>query len=243
MKRLLVLAGLGAALARAEDPVPAADPRLFAEPSADTSPTPYACTAETLAAGAKCIFESQAGPAADAARQAIENAQAAARLADGLCAKAARHPQEPIPDPEVLAACKRMFTERAMGCGADGTRPLVDSAGRFGEEFRVCYSAMGQVLARARTMAASSGPCCRCLVAARCIASGERCNQDALERTLEGPAARCAAESCADACRAQIPVSPGAAGPPSIAAPPPGPPMRAPPCIQLNAQERPCVSL
>lgn len=242
MRRLLVVVALGATLATAEEPVPAADPRLYAEPSADASPTPYACTVETLGSGARCIFESQAVPASDASRHAVENAQAAAKLADALCAKAARHPQEPIPDPDVLAACKRAFAEKAMACGAEGGRPLLDGGGRFGREFRVCYSAMSEALARARTMTGSSGPCCRCLVAARCAASGERCNQESMMRTLEGPAARCAAESCAEACRAHLPVPPAPPGAPSIAAPPPGPEMRDPPCVQLSAREKPCVT-
>jgi hypothetical protein len=235
MKRFLWVVGVAAALARAEEPAPAADPRLFAEPSADASPTPFACTVETLSSGARCVFESRAERAADAGRQAVENAQVAARLVDGLCARAARHPHEPIPDPDVLATCKRSLSQKAMACGADGARPVLDADGRFGPEFRTCYSAMSEALARVRTMAGSSGPCCRCLAAARCVASGERCNQEALTRTLDGEAARCAAERCGEACGAQIPAP--AAAPPAPRAERPA----SAPCFDPNRLERPCA--
>lgn len=236
MNRLLVVAALGASLARAGEPPPAADPRLYAEPSTDGSPTPYACTVETLSSGARCIFESQAPPAADPARQAVENAQAAVRLADALCAKAARHPQEPVPDPDVLAACRRAFVEKAMGCGADGTRAILDDGGRFGPELRLCYAAMSEALARARTMATSSGACCRCLVAARCTTSGVRCNEEATRRLLDGAVARCAFESCEEACRGRLP-----AAAPAAATPARPPPEAAAPCFDPERQEKPCV--
>ncbi len=238
---VVVAAALAAAAARAEEPVPAPDPRLYAEPRADDSPTPFACTAETLAGGAKCVFESTAPSAADPARQAVENAAAAAKLADPLCRKAARHPLEPIPDPDVLAACKRGFAGRAMVCGTDGARAVLDAEGRFGPEFRLCYAALSEVLARARTMSGSSAPCCRCLVAERC-ASAERCNEDALAKLLDGAAARCAEERCRDACRAYVPLPPATPGPPSIAAPPPGPDVwRRSPAHCGDSKEFPCA--
>ncbi len=237
MTRTMLLAALVAATAvRAEDPAPAADPHLFAAPSADATSTAWSCTVETLSAGAKCVFESQAAIAPDPARQAVENAAAAAKLADALCAKAARNPLEPIPDPSVLSVCRQSFAEKAMACGADGSRPLLDDQGRFGSEFRLCYAALGDVLARARTLAASAGPCCRCLVASKCVPSGERCNREALAGTLEGPAARCAADACAEACRAQIPVPPAPpAAPRRTASDPPSP------CFDPNRLEVPCA--
>ena len=54
---LTLLALLGAAAA-AQQP----DPHLYAPPSADRSPTSYACTVETLLTGADCVFEGQAPP-------------------------------------------------------------------------------------------------------------------------------------------------------------------------------------
>ncbi len=238
---VVVAAALAAGLAQGEEPVPAADPRLYAEPHADESPTPYACTIETLGAGAKCVFESTAPAAADPARQAVENAGAAARLADRLCQKAARHPLDPIPDPDVLAACKRAFADKAMVCGTDGTRPVLDAEGRFGTEFRLCYAALSDVLARARTSAGTSAPCCRCLVAEKCAASAERCNADALSSLLDGPAARCAEDRCREVCGAYVPLPPAQAGEPSIAAPPPGPDVWRSPAHCRGSKEFPCA--
>src|SRR5512139_2435452 len=212
-----------AAIARAEESMSSADPRLFAEPRADESPSPYACTADTLVSGAKCFFESTAPAAADPARQAAENAATAAKLGDRACQHAARHPLDPIPDPDVLAWCKRTFSEKAASCGTEGTRPVLDAEGRFGGEFRLCYAALSEVLARAQTSARTSAPCCRCLVAEKCARSAARCNADAVSKLLDAPAARCAEERCRDACRALVPAASPA---PETArgAPPKGPP-------------------
>src|SRR5512139_2926206 len=168
---VVVVAAFAASVARGEESMSSADPRLFAEPRADESPTPYACTAETLVAGTKCFFESTAPAASDPERQAVQNAATAARLADRACQKAARHPLDPIPDPDVLAWCKRTFAQKAAACGADGSRPVLDAEGRFGGEFRLCYAALSEVLARAQMSARTSAPCCRCLVAEKCAAS------------------------------------------------------------------------
>jgi hypothetical protein len=233
---VVVAALAAAAVAEAEESMSSADPRLFAEPRADESPTPYACTADTLVSGTRCYFESTAPAAADPARQAVENAATAARLADRACQHAARHPLDPIPDPEVLAWCKRTFAEKAAACGADGSRPVLDGEGRFGGEFRLCYAALSEVLARAQTTARTSAPCCRCLVAEKCAASADRCNADALSRLLDGAAARCAEERCRDACRALVPAPPPRQET-SRTAPPKGPA----PCFDPLRPEMPCA--
>jgi len=199
--RLLALATL-ALPAAAQQP----DPRLYAPPSADQSPTTFACTVETLAAGKSCVFEGQALPAADATRQAQENGKAAAALGNQLCARAARLAAEPRADPDVLAACQRSFVEKAAGCAADGSAPLLDAEGRFGSGARACYAAMSGVLARARFMAAATGACCRCLVAAGCARSGEQCNRGLAAG--EGGGA-CLARKCPEACGAFTPGAPG----------------------------------
>jgi len=132
------------------------------------------------------------------------SAPAAPRNAAGSSAAPAAAEAEP--DPMVLSACRREFEERAAGCAADGSAPLQDAEGRFGAAARPCYSSLSQVLARARTMAATTGACCRCLAGAGCARSGEACN-----RTLAsgggGPQA-CMARSCALECRAFLPDEP-----------------------------------
>jgi len=208
---LLAALALPAPPAEAQQP----DARLYAPPSADPSPTTFACTVETLASGKSCVFEGQALPSADATRQAQENGRAAAALGNQLCARAAKLAAEPRADPDVLAACQRSFVERAAGCAADGSAPLLDAEGRFGGGARACYAAMSGVLARARFMASATGGCCRCLTAAGCARSGEQCNRGLAAG--EGGGA-CMARKCPEACRAFAPDEPA---PPPDARPSP----------------------
>jgi hypothetical protein len=207
LEPLALVAALAAVpAAGAQEP----DPRLYAPPSADRSPTSYACTVETMLSGAECVFEGQAPPAADPRRQAEENGRAAAALGDRACARAAKLASEPRADAGVLAACHREFAQRAAGCAADGSAPLLDAEGRFGAGARACYAAMVDVLAKARLMAAATGACCRCLVSGGCARGGEQCNRGLASGALA--ATRCMAAKCGDVCRAFLPAeSPPAA--------------------------------
>jgi hypothetical protein len=224
---------------------PAADPRLFADPSAQATPSDYACTAETLAADRPCTFESDAAPAADPARQADANVEAALRIGDALCPRAARHPLDRGPDPEALRLCKKAFAERAGACAGDGALPLLDAQGRFAPGSRGCYMALSEALGKTRTVISASIVCCRCLAASKCPGAGERCNEDALSHLLSGAALACAQQSCADACKARIPVPPAAAPPPATQVPPPPPPFgtTGAPCLDSNRLEIPCPIL
>jgi hypothetical protein len=195
-----------AAVAGAQEP----DPRLYAPPSADRSPTSFACTVETLLTGAACVFEGQAPPAADAGKQAEENGRTAAALGNRACARASKLASEARADEAVLAACHREFAQSAAGCAAEGSAPLLDAEGRFGAGARPCYAAMAGVLAKARLMAAATGACCRCLASGGCAPGGERCNRGLASGAL-GPTT-CMAARCGDVCRAFLPVeSPPAA--------------------------------
>jgi hypothetical protein len=207
---------------------PAADPRLYAPPAAREAATAFACTAETLVSGADCILESDAPLSADPAAQLRDNAALAAAMATWACAAAAREPSQPAPDPDVKARCEKAFRERALGCGADGARALLDVRGRFAPEARLCYSALGEALAQARSMASMSAPCCRCLAAARCAELG-RCHRELLSGSPDGRTAACLRASCAEECRSFLPDRPPAALQPSGAAPPPPPPPPPPP--------------
>jgi hypothetical protein len=203
---LLALLGTAAAATAAEP-----DPRLYAPPSADRSATGYACTVDTLLGGGDCIFEGQAPPALDAGKQAEENGRIAAALGNKACARAAKLASEPRADPGVLAACHREFAQKAAGCAADGSAPLLDSEGRFGTGARACYAAMADVLAKARLMAAATGACCRCLVSGGCARHGEECNRGLASGAL-GPTS-CMATKCGDVCRAFVPMEPAPAAP------------------------------
>jgi len=199
---VLVACAVLAGAARAEEP----DPHIYASPRADLSPTAYACTVETLQVGRPCVFEGRAPSALSEARQAEDNARSAAALADQACRRAARLATEARPDGGVLAACKTDFVGKAAGCAARGSEALLDEEGRFTPPFRACYAGMAEVLARTRLMASATGGCCRCLVAAGCLSSGELCNRQ-LAAEARGPS-RCMARSCASPCEAFLPPPP-----------------------------------
>ncbi len=223
VRRLALLALLlgGGAAARAQVPnvPPAADPRLYAPPSTNQGATAFACSVETLVSSAECILESAAAAAADAKAQARDNQALAASLSGWACAFAARAPGEPAPDREVLARCEKAFKERALSCGADGARPLLDGRGLFAPEARSCYAGLSEVLAQTRTMAFTSAPCCRCLAAAGCPDAG-RCNRDLTSGPLPARLAACLKERCGEACRS-FRADPPPAGEPAKPGPPP----------------------
>lgn len=210
----LLLAHAGApARAQVLHPPPAADPRLYAPPSARPEASGFACSAETLVSGVDCIMESDAPAATATAAQAQDNRAVAAALATWACAAVSRPTPEATADPSVQAQCERAFKERALECGAAGARPLLDAQGRFAPEARACYAALGLVLAAARTQAAVTVPCCRCLAAARCLEAA-RCNGDLLSWPLPARAAACLREACPTACRSFQPdPGPAADGP------------------------------
>lgn len=174
--------------------------RRLADPQAvDSSPTGYACTAETLRTGADCVFEGD-----PAAPFASTPAQTGAELGEVLCTAAARAPGEAHPDPIVKAACQAEVQRRLRRC-ADERAVLLDSAGQFLPGARACYVAIGEALALARTQASTVAPCCSCLAEQRC--GGERaCVSNGPGTPLQGAVAACAARYCADACASSLPL-------------------------------------
>lgn len=187
-----------AADARAQQP----DRRLAAPPRADTSPTGYSCTVDTLISGADCVFEgnpTSRGPGV-----------ASRSLADAgskLCSAAARPPGEARPDAGVRAACKAEVVRSLDRCGASQA-PLVDAGGRFLPSSRACYAALGNALARARTLAATVAPCCRCLAEARC-GDARACVKQGLGKVLSGAEGKCAARACSSECGPYLPHAEG----------------------------------
>lgn len=193
--RIASLVGLLAVVsARAEQ----ADRRLSAPPTVDTSPTGYACTVETLLDGSTCVFESDAAPTGPEAQH-----RSMADLGEKICAAAARPPGEARPDPGVQAVCVAEVRKSVRRC-ADDKAPLLDGAGRFLPSARACYAALGDVLARARTLAATVAPCCRCLAEERC-GDARACVMGGLGKALSGAAGKCASRSCSVTCGPYIP--------------------------------------
>jgi hypothetical protein len=198
---------LAAAAALAAMPGPARaqapDPRLYARPAPDDSPTAFACSLETLLADRTCFFESRAARSSKPREQARENARRAAALADDACARAARPPGLPAADPAVAGVCKKEFVAAAQACGGEGDYPLLDAEDRFSDAAKPCYRLMVESLARVRLMAAATAGCCRCLAQTRCGKSPEQCNRQ-LARGAVSFATPCL-DACAEECRSFVP--------------------------------------
>lgn len=191
---LAIFGATTAALALAWDPPPppAADPYLTAPPTSNLDPTAYACTAETLVSGKDCIFEGEPSAALPAD---------AAKLAQGLCARAARRAAVAAPDPAVLAICRRDVESTARSCLGD--QPAVDREDRFLPAARACYAAIQATLAGVNFMAAVTSECCRCASESGCAASAEACNRAAARGRLERAA--CVIERCMEPCKSLLP--------------------------------------
>lgn len=175
------------------------DPSFRAKPQADESATGWACTAQTLLddSDSFCAFESSAKVAKDIPKQVSDNLAVVGALANGACASAARLAGEPQPDKVLADVCTRDFKAAAQRC-ANAGYPLVDSEGRFAESAQECYREMAEVLRKVRLMASISARCCRCMAAARCGESADRCNRALTSPTPQLPA--CAPAKCEAAC-------------------------------------------
>src|SRR5690349_16883850 len=87
------------------------DRRLSAPPTVDPSPTGYACTVETLASGAGCVFEGDPLPTpAGGPRWTM------ADVGGQLCAAAARAQGEARPDAGVKAWCEAEVLKGIRRC-------------------------------------------------------------------------------------------------------------------------------
>lgn len=201
----------GAAQAAAAPPAPGApadaaappgvSPLALAPPRAPTEAPPRrrsaACTRATLRAGVPCVVEGEAVSAEASRPRAQENRRVAARLADELCAAAARSGVDEA-DAAVLAACRARVAERTARCGGDGSRALMDETGRFNPGFARCYAGLSELAADAASDADIAGSCCTC--AAACGQSQGQC----LERAARGTLGACVVERCTSPCAAAL---------------------------------------
>lgn len=178
----------------------------FAEAPA---PTAFACSLDSLVSGAECVFEGDA--------EELAAPWSVARFATALCTLATRRPGRAHPDAVVQQVCEAEVARSVAVC-TDEPGKLLDGAGRFLPSARECYGVVGDALARARTLAATLGPCCRCLEGARC-AEVRACVEGGLGQTLSPSAAKCAAGKCSALCDPYL--APGA--PPAPRPPEPDP--------------------
>ncbi len=175
------------------------DRRLAAPPQADSSPTGFACTVDTLISGADCVFEGDPNLAPAAGTTSWSTASAS----ETLCAAASRPPSEARPDAGVRSACEADVSRSLERCARPGT-VLLDPGGRFLPSARACYAAIGNALARARTLAATVAPCCRCLAQAGC-GDAFTCVRRGLVGFLSGAEGNCAVRACHSSCGAYLP--------------------------------------
>lgn len=138
-----------------EPPIPpAAEPRLGAEPSADSSVTNRSCTEQTLLSGVPCLIEGELAGRPEGPK-ANELERLATAMGERTCARAARTPGDAQAEAAGLVACRRELSRAAKVCAAHEA-PLLDGEGRFTPGTGPCYSALGDALATARTAVAAT---------------------------------------------------------------------------------------
>lgn len=186
---------LAAPWARGEDPRPGPP----VEPT-DDSPTPFACSAETLLSGAQCTLEFVPAKATDTAAMAEKNIRLVSALGLRLCPKVSRLRDEEKADSDLQKYCAARFeTAAAANCTLEGGGVVLDGAGNFAVGSFACYSALAQVLSRTRTMAALTFRCCRCAAKA-CKLTQTQCNDRMVRGAASDATAECARTQCADEC-------------------------------------------
>ncbi|MEW5855150.1 MAG: hypothetical protein AB2A00_40615 [Myxococcota bacterium] len=172
-----------------------------AEP-VESSPSPFACSAQTLLEDKPCTFESDAPGASDVTRQAEINAAEGLALGSKLCPQVSLPSSSAKPDARVVAFCQAQMQAATAVCGRDGTRALTDVKGRFTVESRVCYGAIRDVLRQVRQLSRSYAGCCQCLLANKCATSFDQCASEMSAGRPGSYAPRCFQGACASDCQA-----------------------------------------
>lgn len=129
---------------------------LSAPPRADESPTPLACTVESLRQGLECTFESELEPTGGGPEQAASNVRTVQGLGRALCAQAARPAGAGAAEPTLAALCERRFSVAAEECALGGSVVVVDGKGRFAPQARECYLGLEAVLQEVESLAATA---------------------------------------------------------------------------------------
>lgn len=163
--------------------------RLFDPPKTDDSPTAFACTAETLARGAECVFEGHNGPAS-----AAENTARLRQMASASC-EAALKSALPSDASALRSACLARMNAAADRCG--GESAAVDASGRFTSRGKSCYRALLEARNQAESLANAAPTCCECLARNGCGGAGASCVASAAQSRLS---ASCNSDVCDAAC-------------------------------------------
>lgn len=161
-------------------------------------PVARACTRDTLLDDRLCTIEGRTVAQPPSGEQAKENQRQARVLLEDLCAVVA-HVGQADAAPGVLQTCLARGAVAIRPCGGDGTRRLLDEAGRFNPGHARCYGALGALLQEMSALAEAAASCCAC-VAASCGGQLEQCLERlAAERSPDVPAS-CVDGACAAAC-------------------------------------------
>jgi hypothetical protein len=198
MRTWLIALALGAGFAAQaqQTDLPRPPPRM----RVDERPTHYACTLERLFRGERCTYEFEPVPGAPSDSTARENSHEAGSAASS-CIEAATPLNDSRPDATLRKMCEEDVARIALDeCSLQGRMPIVDAEGRVAAAASGCAEQLGHALARTRTMAGLSLPCCRCLAQSRCSVSAQQCNREVVDFSPGDALRSCLAASCQDAC-------------------------------------------
>jgi len=180
--------------------VASAEPnKLFDPPRTDDSPTAFACTAQTLAAGSECVFEGKPAKSSSAA----DNSARLRGMATTTCDAALKGAL--AADAQVLReGCMARFQAAASRCAAEGA--LLDPDGRFTSSGQGCYRALSEARNQAEGLANAAPSCCACLSRNHCTGAAASCVASAARGTL---AANCQSDACDASCAELLSLAPG----------------------------------
>lgn len=178
--------------------------------SAQESPPPslvasaFACSRTTLLQAQQCTVEGKTAPSAKSGEQAKENQRAAKIFAEDVCRSLSRA-DEVDDDAGLLSVCNARAAVAVKRCGGDGTRRMLDDAGRFNPGHARCYGALAALVTEIEALADTSSTCCAC-VADRCGQNASQCVEKlGAGKALEGT---CASSTCSAECAALRLVAP-----------------------------------
>lgn len=177
-------------------------------PAAGASATAFACSRDTLLHEQACTVEGRTAAQATSREQARENQRSARVFAEELCRVLARS-DEVDGDAGLLSVCSARAVLAVKRCGGDGSRRLLDDAGRFNPGHARCYGALAGLVSELSALADTASPCCAC-IADRCDGSATQCVESIGAGGLGGrtPAGTCAASTCSAPCAALRLVAP-----------------------------------
>jgi hypothetical protein len=167
-------------------------------PAAEPKPSAWACSRTTLLSDQPCTIEGKTQAQAASKDQAKENQRQAQILADEVCTAIAKG-EEAEPDASLEKICKARVASATKKCGGDGTRRLLDDAGRFNPGHARCYAAIGEMVRDIVSLRDSAGACCACVERSCSVNAGQCIERHADGKAIGAPAA-CIEGVCAADC-------------------------------------------